>query len=177
MAGKKIKPRYYLIAALSLDGKIAKHARHFTGWTSPADKDFLHARLDASDCVIVGNNTYKTARQPLSKRNCLVFTKSVGAVKQASERCLYVNPAKIDIAKLIKQAGYRQVAILGGTQIFSWFLEKNLLDELYLTIEPVVFGSGLPLFNINLAAVKKFKLASVRRLNSMGTVLLHYTKQ
>ncbi|OGF19730.1 hypothetical protein A3D54_02375 [Candidatus Falkowbacteria bacterium RIFCSPHIGHO2_02_FULL_45_15] len=176
MAGKKIKPRYYLIAALSLDGYIAKHARHFTGWTSPADKDFLHARLDASDCVIVGNNTYKTARQPLSKRNCLIFTKSVGAVKQASERRLYVNPAKVDVAAMVRQKGYRRIAVLGGTQIFSWFFKKNLLDEIYLTIEPVVFGSGLPLFKADVDTVQKFKLASVRRLNKTGTVLLHYTR-
>ena len=77
---------------------------------------------------------------------------------------------------MVRQKGYRRIAVLGGTQIFSWFFKKNLLDEIYLTIEPVVFGSGLPLFNADVDTVQKFKLASVRRLNKTGTVLLRYTR-
>ena len=88
-----------MITAVTLDGKIAKNKNHFTDWTSKEDKDFLHSIFDKSDVIIVGNNTYKTSIKPLSKRNCIVFTKSVKIIKQASTNCLYINPNNIDITE------------------------------------------------------------------------------
>jgi len=176
-AVRKNKLFFYAIAAVSLDGRIAKDSHHLTNWTSVADKNFLHKKLDASDVVIVGNNTFKIAREPLSKRNCIIFTRAIAQERRENENYLYVNPAGVDVVELLKNKNYHRVAVLGGTQVYSWFLEKNLLDEIYLTIEPIVFGSGLPLFNVIPPVTKKFMLASVRKLNSQGAILLHYVKK
>ncbi|MEK7067949.1 MAG: dihydrofolate reductase family protein [Patescibacteria group bacterium] len=177
MRSEKINIKFSIIAAVTIDGKIAKNNHQFTDWTSPEDKDFLHQQLDKSDCVIVGNNTYKISHQPLSRRNCLVFTKSVDAVRPAGKLCLYVNPAKVNLEKLVKQKSYRRIAVLGGMQVYSWFLQQRLVDDIYLTIEPVIFGAGLSLFDVKLKKIlKNFKLISVRRLNKTGTILLHYIK-
>ena len=61
--------RCIAIAAVTIDGKIALDAHSGSAWTSREDKDFLHDMLDTSDVVVVGNNTYKAAIEPLSKRN------------------------------------------------------------------------------------------------------------
>ncbi|OGF28796.1 hypothetical protein A2477_04375 [Candidatus Falkowbacteria bacterium RIFOXYC2_FULL_47_12] len=163
-----------MIAAITIDGRIAKDSHQLTDWTSVEDKNFLHKKLDASDVVIVGNNTFKTAREPLSKRNCIVFTRAIAGSRQKNENCLYVNPAGVDIIKLLQGKNYRRIAVLGGTQVYSWFLEKNLLDEIYLTVEPIVFGSGLPLFTAGLTRDTQYKLISAKKLNNKGSVLLHY---
>jgi riboflavin biosynthesis pyrimidine reductase len=60
-------PKYIAIAAITLDGKIAKHSKHFSSWTSKEDKQFLHAILDACDVIIVGNSTYQMAKKPFTK--------------------------------------------------------------------------------------------------------------
>ncbi len=169
--------KYVAIAAVTLDGKIAKHSKHFSSWTSKEDKDFLHKELDKSDVIIVGNSTYKTAIKPLSKRNCIVFSKSGGRMNRKSENLIYVNPAKIDIKKLIRKKGYKKIAILGGAQTYAYCLKNNMLDELYLTIEPIVFGQGLSLFESNSIFTKHFKLLSVKKLNSHGSILLKYIKK
>ena len=160
------------IAAVTLDGKIARHAGHMTDWTSPEDKEFLHDFLDKSDVVVVGNNTYKTAQEPLSKRNCIVLTHSVTDTKRQSEKLLFCNPASSDIRKLLEN--YRTVAILGGTQTYTYFLEKGLLDEIYITIEPLIFGNGLELFKSSADKMAQFYLRSAKRLNERGSILLHY---
>ena len=69
-----------------------------------------------------------------------------------------------------------------------------MLDELYLTIEPIVFGKGINLFSdgpipllskegLELAPAltrgevikyQKFKLISAKKLNRQGSILLHY---
>ena len=167
--------RCIAIAAVTIDGKIALHSGHLSDWTSPEDKDFLHKMLDESDVVVVGNNTYKTAIAPLSKRNCIVFTASVRTSEHKSDVLTYCNPASSDCIPLMEK--YKTVAVLGGTQTYTYFLENDLLDELYLTIEPVIFGRGLNLFESTKDVLAKFRLQSTRALNEKGTVLLHYLKQ
>ncbi len=180
-----VNPKFIAIAAITLDGRIAKGPKHNSSWTSKEDKVFMRALLDTCDLVIVGNNTYQTAIKPLSKRNCLVFSRSLpplpvgegrgeGAVKK-SDKLLYCNPSKIDVKKLIAKLKYKKVAILGGAQTYAYCLKNNLLDELYLTIEPLVFGQGISLFG-DTVLNNKFKLASIKKLNNKGSVLLKYVK-
>ncbi len=166
--------RCIAIAAVTIDGKIALDSGHFSDWTSPEDKDFLHEMLDKSDVVIVGNNTYKTAIEQLSKRNCIVFTASVRTSEHKSDTLTYCNPESSDCIPLMEK--YEKVAILGGTQTYTWFLENDLLDEIYLTIEPVIFGRGLNLFESTKDVLTKFHLESTKKLNEKGSLLLHYTK-
>lgn len=166
--------RCIAIAAMTIDGKIALDAGHFSDWTSPEDKEFLHEMLDKSDVIVVGNNTYKTAIEPLSKRNCIVFTTSVSTSERKSDTLTYCNPASLDVIPLMQK--YEKVAVLGGTQTYTWFLENDLLDEIYLTIEPIVFGRGLNLFESSKNINAHFRLESTKKLNEKGTLLLHYTR-
>lgn len=168
--------RCIAIAAATIDGKIALDAGHFSDWTSREDKDFLHEMLDKSDVVVVGNNTYKTAIEPLSKRNCIVLTSSVATTERKNEKLLLWNPAGISYASVLQNTEIETVAILGGTQTYTYFLENDLLDEIYLTIEPLVFGRGLPLFESSKDAQLRFRLESTKQLNDAGSILLHYQR-
>ena len=165
-------PRYTLIAAMSVDGKIARTKNSGTRWTSPEDKQFLRIKLDRCDVVIVGRRTYEIAQKPLAKRNCIVFTRSVEQAVKKNKRCVYFNPQKGDLEAFLKEHGYKNVCVLGGAQTYSWFLKRGLTDDLYLTIEPVVFGKGVSLFTA--PSCSPFTLASVKRLNQKGSLLLHY---
>ena len=173
---------YIAIAAVTIDGKIAKGPDHFSDLTSPQDKVFMRALLIKCDVIIVGNNTYKTAIKPLSKRNCVVFSKSSNPPSHKateglrSKNPLYVNPNKTDVKKLIQDRGYKKIAILGGAQTYTYCLEHNMMDELYLTIEPIVFGKGIDLFASKNFLDSKFKLISVKTLNPQGSLLLRYKK-
>ena len=169
-------PKYIAIAAITIDGKIAKGPNHMSDWTSKEDKIFMRGLLSKCDVVVIGNNTYKTAIKPLSKRNCIVFSGSVNQPARKSANLLYVNPAKVNFKNLIAKLGYKKIALLGGAQTYSWFLENGLLDEIYLTIEPLAFGGGVSLFSNKKIGDFKFKLISIKKLNKNGSVLLHYQK-
>lgn len=161
------------IAAVTLDGKIAQHQRHFTDWTSTEDKRALTEKLNASDVVIVGRNTFDIAHQPLSRRNCIVFTRSVDSPKRMSDRLLFCNPAETDVHALLEN--YSAIAVLGGTPVYSWFFKQGLVDSLLLTIEPIVFGYGLPLFDLGDQVPDiHWQLTACTRLNERGSLLLKY---
>ena len=63
------------------------------------------------------------------------------------------------------------MAICGGSSVYGLFLKEGLVDELFLTVEPILFGSGIPLASgfdcINM------QLVDVTRLGA-HTVLMHY---
>jgi dihydrofolate reductase len=180
-------PKYIAIAAVTLDGKIAKNKDHMSDWTSPEDKVFMRALLDKSDVIIVGNNTYKTAIVPLSKRNCIVLSRSADKLISKSANLIYCKPKKSELLKILKTKNYKLITILGGAQTYSFCLKNNLLDELYLTIEPLVFGEGINLFDGPIPLLSKeglgevikypkFNLLSTKKLNKQGSLLLHYKK-
>ena len=170
------KPSYIAVAAVTLDGRIAAHEKELTDWTSKEDKEFLHSFLDTCDTVIVGRATYETARKPLSKRNCIVFTRSVEGITPVKKNLTYCNPERADLMRFIQESGYERIAVLGGTKTFTYFLENKLLDEFFLTIEPIIFGRGLPLFD-GAPMRERFQILSVKKLNSDGALLIHATRR
>jgi dihydrofolate reductase len=50
-------------------------------------------------------------------------------------------------AELVAAAGERNVWVIGGGNVASQFADAGLLDELLLTVVPVVLGTGKPLFD------------------------------
>ncbi len=164
--------KYIAVVAITIDGKIAKNSHHFSNWTCKEDKVFLHTILDTCETVLVGNSTYKMALKPLSKRNCIVLTRSFKL--KNLPLLTYCNPAIESLKDTIKKNKYKKICVLGGTQIYSYCLEQNLINELYLTIEPLTFGPGLSLFETK--KTSQWRLKSSKRLNKRGSVLLHYIK-
>src|SRR3989339_398408 len=73
--------------------------------------------------------------------------------------------------KELEEMGYAKALLGGGAFLNTTFLEKKLIDEIIVTVEPKIFGSGISLFggdfNIDL------KLLEVNKINK-NTVILKY---
>ena len=164
-------------AVISIDGKIGLHSQHFTDWSSPEDKIAFRKLLNSSDVVIAGHATYRVAQKFLDKRNCIVFTRSVRTTVQHKKTILFCNPKNVRIDALVKKLRYHVVTIIGGAQTFSYFLKNAMLDELYLTVEPIIFGRGISLFDDVKIPLANFALTKSKKLNKKGSVLLMYTRQ
>lgn len=170
-------PIYRAAVVITLDGKIALSSNQFTNWSSKEDKVIFRKMLDESDVIIVGHNTYKVAAEFLDKRNCIVFTRSVGKTLQFKKGILFLNPQNVDFPTLIKNSNYKLITIIGGAPTFSYFLKNNLLDELHITVEPLIFGKGIPLFEDVEVPTKNFELVAIKRLNKKGSLLLSYVSK
>lgn len=158
--------------AASIDGRIAKSDSSGVDWTSKEDWNFFQRSLEKFDAVVVGHNTFKVAEARLRKRNTIVFSKANKLNLDGS--VVFFNPEKSDFKKFIQSQNFKKIAVLGGSQIYNFFLEHKLLDELFVTIEPVVFTTGVPMFAGRKFQNYKFSLVSVKRLNKEGTILLRY---
>ena len=47
---------------------------------------------------------------------------------------------------LLKERGFKKALLGGGAATNAAFMEEDLVDEVYIDIEPAIFGKGIPLF-------------------------------
>lgn len=172
------KLTFTLIATLSLDGRITRGNREGSGWTSKEDKQWLQKELARYDALIMGRKTFDTISRPLVPRNRIIFTHSqlfCCSQEHQHKQCTVAFSGDMDmLRKLLAHQRWTHVAVLGGTQIYDWFLARNLISEMYLTLEPAIFGSGKPLSAQLPNPPHRFHLLTIKQLNSRGTLLLHY---
>jgi 5-amino-6-(5-phosphoribosylamino)uracil reductase len=106
--------------------------------------------------------------------------------KQKFERILVTDLIQTDrslsfpwqiVLTQLKQLGVNRLAVLGGGELIASLLAKDLIDELWLTICPVLFGgkdAPTPVEGIGFLAAQatKLKLVSVQQIEH--EVFLHY---
>jgi riboflavin biosynthesis pyrimidine reductase len=144
--------RIVLIAAQSLDGFITKHSEPGTAFTSPEDKAYFRAVLASFDVSLFGGETYRVSREAIRAQLPghplrLVLTRSPEryAAETIPGTLEFTNTAPAALAADLQARGFRRCALLGGSHMHSLFLEAGLVDEVWLTVEPVLFGGGTPL--------------------------------
>lgn len=164
-----------LIAATSIDGFIAPVGveRSFE-WTSAEDKQFYVSMLKKSDAIVMGSKTFKTfSRYPKGSR-WIIYTSSPESFENRKTSVMQsegTNESPKELIERLEKEGCREVAICGGASIYSMFMNAGVVDTLYLTIEPVVFGRGVKLFSEEVRA--SLQLVKVEQLGE-STVLLEY---
>lgn len=165
----------FIIAALSADGFIAKDPSHSAFWTSKEDKARFVALTKAAGTIVMGSTTFATLPRPLKERHNIVYSRSqdkhLSDAKYEGVEVTQENPADL-VARLKASATPPSgLAVCGGSHIYTMFMKANVVDKLYLTVEPIIFGKGMTLFNEDL----KFHLKLVgRESTENGTVLLEY---
>ncbi|HSH31379.1 MAG TPA: dihydrofolate reductase family protein [Candidatus Saccharimonadales bacterium] len=164
-----------LIAATSLDGYIARHPLEHIDFNSPADKAWFRERTRQAGAVIMGRNTFETFGQhPLPERLNVVVTHqpaSEQADPAGTSDLQFTNQSPAQILAELERRGHHEAAVIGGSQINALFLQAGLINELFVTITPHLFGSGVPLFAD--APEIKLELIDSRPLGP-GELLLHY---
>lgn len=157
----------FIIVALTADGFIAKNPQHTPmDWTSREDKKFFMEMTKKAGVVVMGQNTYETIGRPLKDRLNIVYSRD-----RQYEGVEVTSKPPAELLKDLEARDYNTVAICGGSAIYTMFMEAGVVDKLYLSVEPVVFGSGMRLFNKELD--KKLQLVSMEKLGE-DTILLEY---
>ena len=111
------------IAAVTLDGFIARHSLEQVAWTKDIS---LFKNQTRGHTVVMGFNTKKTLKNDLKGRQTIT-------VKRKD------RPGEI-----LKKINKKKCFIIGGGKTFSMFADH--LTHLYITPHPFIFGKGIKLF-------------------------------
>lgn len=138
----------YIIAAITLDGFIAQDTEQVsTAWTSKEDFDFFVKKTKETGLLIMGSSTFETINRPLAGRKIVVLsrTKTYPQFKKSQVEAMSGSLTEV-LTELVKQ-GYSELAVCGGSSVYTQFLQSGFVDKMYITIEPKIFGKGISLFN------------------------------
>lgn len=166
------------IAVLSLDGCLTRHDEPGTGFASAADQRFFRQALQTFDCVLMGGAGYRAARdailanlRPGQLRTVLTRTPSRCGTDALPGALEFRSDEPPQVIQDLVRRGYERCAVVGGGRVLSTCLRERLLDELWITVEPVVFGQGHRLVQGEVDF--RFELLSTELLDR-NTLLLRY---
>jgi len=173
-----MKRKLKLYIACSLDAYIA---------TSDGSVDWLHtledigtdygyqAFYDSIDTTLMGYSTFQEIRNfdvpfPYPDKTNYVFSR-----KPREGEGLPVKFVAEDAAAFVQQLKDQPGAniwLIGGGQLNTLLLNAGLLDEMIISVAPIVLGSGVPLF-AHTADMQQMKLVSCTTFAS-GMIQMHY---
>ncbi len=160
--------------ASSINGMISNGA-NVPDWLSQEYGQGFLSICQRMQAVVMGRTTYEILSPdhlPLTGEGTLIVLTHDTAATPSQPNVVFTDETPHEIVRMLEARGHHEAVIIGGTQTVSEFVRSGLVSELYLVVEPVLFGAGLPLLR-DVDADYKMALLDVGKLNG-HTVQLHY---
>jgi len=160
-----------LFIASSLDGYIARENGNID-WLPQNTTSGYDEFYKSIDTVIMGKKTYDQiltfGDYPYNDKKSYVFTRNNDHSKD--ENTEFVHDVDKLVKDIISNSG-TNIWLVGGAEIISTLVNFGFVDEIILSIIPIVLGKGIPLFkNIQ----KETKLELIKTTDYDALVELHY---
>jgi dihydrofolate reductase len=169
-----------LYIAASLDGFIARSDGSIDwleGLPNPDNSDYGYGKfLEGIGSIVMGRKTYEVimgfgVEWPYAGLQTFVVSRQPGLAINSPDTQLVQEEIPRLISQL-KASSDKDIWLVGGGELATWFLNQDLLDRIILTVIPLVLGNGIPLF----APAPKESNWSLKQVESYssGAVTLHY---
>ncbi|HRD37701.1 MAG TPA: dihydrofolate reductase family protein [Bacteroidia bacterium] len=172
------KRRVILYIAMSLDGYIAKpnDDLSFLGIVQKEGEDYGYFEfVNSVDTVIVGRKTYDWVMKhvdefPHKDKTTYIISKNT---KPSVNNLHYYNGDLKKLVSQLKSQEGKNIFCDGGAEVVNLLLKDKLIDELIISVIPVLLGEGTRLFKDG-RPEQNLKLISSRSYEK-GLVQLHYS--
>lgn len=153
--------------AISVDGFI-DDKNNDSSWVSPEDWQEFARYVKEKRAIIMGKKTYEAGLDmfPYDCELNVVLTHDNELLQKngSDSKVLFFSGTPSEIVEELKLRGYEECLVIGGSDINTQFLSQNLLDELVVSVHPLVLGSGLGLFG-SLSQTVQLKRVSTKEMN------------
>lgn len=140
-----------LLVAISANGLIARHSKETITWSQDLA---LFKSLTLGYPVILGYNTNQTLTRTLTGRRVIVIDRSS------------------DPALILKNIDTSRCFIAGGASTYTLF--ADYLTQVFVTIHPNIFSTGLPVFNVLNKEIKMTLVEYVQASRTSSISQLRY---
>ncbi|SMC40665.1 dihydrofolate reductase family protein [Pedobacter africanus] len=139
--------------AITLDGYIEGPNGEYD-WCF-TDQDYgLNEFFKRIDAIFIGRKSYEMMQQYSESVDGEVvpgmpaFTEYVFSttLKAVKEGATLVSGDSISEARRLKNLPGKDIWLFGGASLFSALMKEGLVDELWLSVHPILLGSGKTLF-------------------------------
>ncbi len=163
-----------LYMAMSANGFIAKE-NGSTDFVSDIEWDSFRKIVNNTGNLVIGRKTYEVMIgngefSNFKDVHVLVISNSKN-FKTDTTHHLVVKSPKEALAVLEKER-FDKALVAGGGTLNASFMAENLVDEIYIDIEPIIFGKGIRIFSEN-DFDAKLELIESKKLSD-NEIQLHY---
>lgn len=170
-----------LYIAVSIDGYIAKldgGVEWLEKIPNPNQIDFGYSEFyDSIDTTLMGNATYQQLMSwgvdfPYPTKTNYVFSRNP---QDPAEYVEFISENISEFIQQLKREEGKDIWLIGGARLNTILLNHNLIDEMIITIIPMILGEGIPLFR----GVDKDKLFQLSEIKSFegGVSQAYYRKE
>mgnify|MGYP000489411161 CR=1 FL=1 len=177
-----MNPKVSVFIATSLDGFIAREDGELD-WldaataTAPEGEDCGYgAFMETVDVLVMGRKTFDKVLSlgswPYGKTPVVVLSRNpITFPSHLPDIVTHSSEEPTALCKRLSRGGAKHLYVYGGDTI-GRFLTDGLVDELTITLIPILLGDGIPLFR-QLAADVKLKCSETKTFE-FGFVQLKY---
>jgi dihydrofolate reductase len=168
-----------LFIACSLDGYIAgeNDDLSFLKTVEKAGEDYGYGTFTADiDTIIIGSRTYDYVVKNIGEQHydngnneVYVLTKTE---RQNHGKINFYSGAIADLIQNLRSKPGKNIYCDGGAEVIDSFLKAKLIDEIIISIIPVLLGNGIRLFKDG-NTMQNLKLKQTKPYDT-GLVQLHY---
>lgn len=150
-----MSPKVILNIATSLDGYVAR-SDDSIDWLEPYDnlsEYGFNEFISSIGAIIMGKRSYDIGLannwfkgSPYGPSPIFVVSPKKQPNNQSDGNVTFVAGIEKAYERASVAAGGKDIYLFGGPSIIQQFITKRLLDEIHLSIAPVILGGGIPLF-------------------------------
>lgn len=159
--------------ASTINGFIAKKDDN-TDFVSEVEWNSFRRMMTNTGNMVIGRRTYEIMRDGEEFKNLenirVVIVSSKDFKTNIDNHSIVKSPK--DALAILEKERFDKILVAGGGSLNASFMAENLVDEIYLDIEPIAFGKGTPLFAEN-DFEAKLKLLGTKKLSD-DEIQLHY---
>ena len=139
--------------AVTLDGYIEGPNGEYD-WCFTDQNYGLNEFFARIDAIFIGRKSYEIAQQYANSNNGImipsmpamtqyVFSKTLRSVKDGA---VLISDDSVAEARRIKEQPGKDIWLYGGALLTAALMKEGLVDELWMSVHPILLGTGKPLF-------------------------------
>jgi len=180
-----------LVAQTSLDGFVAGLKGEFDNFIGGEENlAFVCSIIDDADAALLGRISYEllntdwpdAANKPDATKSMIKYSNwynsatkiivSKTLLLNGAENTIVINDHLLSEISKIKQQEGKGILVFGSPSLVHSLLALDLLDSIWIIVHPVIFGSGILLFE-EMQKVIKLELITSKKLSN-GTLCNKY---
>lgn len=164
-----------LFIASSLDGYIARKSGE-VDWLFTDDDYGYETFYSDVDTVLMGHKTYQKTlsfgEYPYADKKSYIFSRSVN--HSGNSYIEFITNQIVEFITQLRQSPGKNIWLVGGGEMIQLCLKHRLIDELILSIHPIILGDGIPLITRDSSLEMDLQLQEVKTYNT-GLLQVIYT--
>lgn len=160
--------------AISVNGLITK-GKDDSDWVAKTDWNEFDALMRDCGIMVMGRRTYEIFGDdfPCEGAINVVMTSNKDLLSQKTpDNVIFTDKTPQEVIKMAKDKGLKKLMLIGGMTLNTSFLKDNLVDEIWLSVHPLLIGDGLTVMK-KFDCFKKLTRLGVKELDE-GLVQIRY---